>query len=459
MPEAWTEQRVIALAPDAASVKAAQSQANAAKWPMLGRDDNALWGEVKGSGKKPYQVRIDLTEPAFKCSCPSRKFPCKHALGLLLILARQPDAIAIGEPPQWVIEWLESRQQRAEKKQASDQAKASKPVDEKAQAKRIASREKKVQTGIAELRRFLRDVIRQGLADAQTKPFGFWEQMAARMVDAQAPGLARRVRTLSQTVNDGQHWQSRLLRQIARLHLLLEGYTQLENQPVNMQAELRSQVGWTQSREALQDKQSVSGLWCVIGQQVEQEDKLKTQWTWLSKLDDGAIALILNFAAGNQPLDISLPIGSCFEGHLAYYDGSLPFRAIITERSDTLKPISQLHGYASLTQAMQGYAHALASCPWIDLWPMVLEAVQLIPRRIEKTTTVRWSLRDAVDLELPLPQTFTRGWDVLGITSGQPFTMTGLWDGQQFEPFGILSQNLYRTWQRHGSRQVLIGGA
>nr|WP_279163542.1 SWIM zinc finger family protein [Rhodococcus erythropolis] len=27
---------------------------------------------------------VDLRGPAYKCSCPSRKFPCKHALGLLV---------------------------------------------------------------------------------------------------------------------------------------------------------------------------------------------------------------------------------------------------------------------------------------------------------------------------------------------------------------------------------------
>ena len=43
-----------------------------------------LWGLCAGSGKNPYQTIVDLSGPAYKCSCPSRKFPCKHALGLLL---------------------------------------------------------------------------------------------------------------------------------------------------------------------------------------------------------------------------------------------------------------------------------------------------------------------------------------------------------------------------------------
>ena len=41
----------------------------------------------QGSAASPYQTGIDLSEPAFQCTCPSHKFPCKHGLGLFLLLA------------------------------------------------------------------------------------------------------------------------------------------------------------------------------------------------------------------------------------------------------------------------------------------------------------------------------------------------------------------------------------
>ena len=84
----WTPEQIVALAPDAGSVKAGRELATARKWVSLGRSEQAVWGECQGSGAKPYQTKIDLSEPAFQCSCPSRKFPCKHALGLLLPAGR-----------------------------------------------------------------------------------------------------------------------------------------------------------------------------------------------------------------------------------------------------------------------------------------------------------------------------------------------------------------------------------
>ncbi|MET9069159.1 SWIM zinc finger family protein, partial [Streptosporangium sandarakinum] len=85
MTERWNRDQVLALAPDASSQKAAQGVSSPGKWSGAGATAGALWGECRGSGSKPYLACVDLSEPAYRCSCPSRKFPCKHALGLLLL--------------------------------------------------------------------------------------------------------------------------------------------------------------------------------------------------------------------------------------------------------------------------------------------------------------------------------------------------------------------------------------
>src|SRR5262249_14325325 len=156
----------------------------------------------------PYQTQIDLTEPAFRCSCPSRKFPCKHGLGLFLLLATQPAAFKEKRPPDWVVEWVASRakraQQRVEKQEKVEGGE--KTVDAAAQAKRAASRDAKVTTGLQELEVWLRDIARGGLAAVQSQPPKFWERTVARLVDAQAPGVARLVREMAGIPASGEGW-------------------------------------------------------------------------------------------------------------------------------------------------------------------------------------------------------------------------------------------------------------
>src|SRR5688572_4227959 len=140
----WSSERVAALAPDPASASAGQALANERKWASLGRSDRAIWGLCQGSGKQPYQARVDLSEPAFKCSCPSRKFPCKHGLGLLLLFAKDARVFPTGDEPGWVADWLADRVDRAAKKTEQAATAAEKPVDLESQAKRAAQREVRV---------------------------------------------------------------------------------------------------------------------------------------------------------------------------------------------------------------------------------------------------------------------------------------------------------------------------
>jgi hypothetical protein len=191
---ALSPEQILALAPDAGSASAGRGLAQPRKWVTLGQAPGIAWGECQGSGKLPYQTAVDLGGPAFKCSCPSRKFPCKHGLGLLLLLQGQAGAFAQGEPPEWVDAWLTGRAKRAEPR-----PKSAEPVDKAAQERRAARREQQVAAGMSDLERWLHDLVGQGLASARRQPPAFWDSPAARLVDAQAAGAARLVRELGAT--------------------------------------------------------------------------------------------------------------------------------------------------------------------------------------------------------------------------------------------------------------------
>jgi len=155
-PPRWTIEQLDALAPDASSIKAAQKLKLPAKWPLLGSSARALWGECKGSGKKPYQATIDFSGPAWKCSCPSRKFPCKHALALAYLHVEQTSSFKTNGEPDWASEWLDKRAARAA--DASTPTDNEAPIDpvalEKKEAqrqKRIADRERRVECAVVSL--------------------------------------------------------------------------------------------------------------------------------------------------------------------------------------------------------------------------------------------------------------------------------------------------------------------
>ncbi|MBE9010823.1 SWIM zinc finger family protein [Pseudanabaenaceae cyanobacterium LEGE 13415] len=417
MPTQWTSEQVIALAPDASSVKSGRGLATISKWASLGCHESVIWGECQGSGKNPYQTQIDLSEPAFRCSCPSRKFPCKHGLGLFFILAEQSNQFTEIAPPDWVAQWIESRSQRAEK-QAQKKEQAPDPV---AQAKRAVARQEKVSAGVQELRLWLEDRIRQGLVAVQQESYQVWDTIAARMVDAQSPGLARRLRALAGIVHLGSGGHQQLLEQLGQLYLITEGYQRIESLPPTVQADLRTQIGWTMSQEEVLKEPSLADLWIVVGQRTEVEERLKVRRTWLFGIQSDRFALLLDFAHGNQPFSDHWIGGTCLEAELVFYPSAYPLRALIKTRQEATRLTKAPPGM-SVLEAIAQFGTAIAQCPWLEQMPMILESVTLV-----KNNDL-WMLQDAAGYNLPY-QLEADNWTLLALSGGHPITLFGEWNG------------------------------
>jgi hypothetical protein len=434
----WTTEQVLALAPDAASAQAGQALATPRKWLKLGADAQAAWGYCQGSGKVPYQTQIDMREPAFRCSCPSRKFPCKHGLGLLLLLATQPQAFKETSAPAWVSEWLATRAERAQK-QADKQP--AKPPDTQAQAKRAEAREKKVAAGLAELDLWLRDLMRSGLAAAQTQPGSFWERAAARMVDAQAPGVARLIRQLPGVIASGAHWQVRLLERLAKLYLLVESYQRLATLAPETQADIRALIGWTINQEELLQQDGVRDLWLVAGQRVEEEERLRVQRTWLLGQTCGRAALHLQFAAPKQTFEQTLAAGALLDAELVFYPGAYPLRVLLKGAHEAVTlPGGGFPLKADAPAAARAaYAAALARNPWLELFPLTLAAVT--PLRREEGQAARWYVRDDEAREWPLAPGYPSCWKLLALSGGAPINLFAEWDGEHLWPLCAMTSD------------------
>jgi hypothetical protein len=119
-PISLSLEQVLALAPDASSAAAGKKLGTPAPWQNLGANDDAYWGECKGSAL--YQVRVARADLAGKCTCPSRKVPCKHALGLLVLAATMPTSLTATQSPEWVIEWLLRRGESAARRASNPES-------------------------------------------------------------------------------------------------------------------------------------------------------------------------------------------------------------------------------------------------------------------------------------------------------------------------------------------------
>ena len=426
--ERWDRERVLALAPDAPSQRTAQSLASGRAWPATGAGTGALWGECRGSAAAPYRAVVDLSGPAYRCSCPSRRFPCKHVLALLLLWAEGAVRDDAAGPPDWAASWLITRAARASRAPSGE---AAEPKDPKAAARRAQQREARVASGLAELDRWLCDQARQGLAASQQAGYGHWDDIAARMVDAQAPGLAERLRALASVPHSGGGWDGRLLEEYALLHLLAVAYRRQDELPPPLRETVRSRIGFSlRQADVLAGGQPVRDHWQVLARRDLDQDRIRARRTWLRGRKTGRDALLLSFAAAGQPLDDSLTVGTDADADLVFYPGAVPLRAVVLAKHDDSDGEPPDGG--PVAGLLTGYAAALAADPWLDSWPAVLE---ITPARAPVPC-----LYDAAGDAVPLHPGAGNCWPLLALSGGHPLIVVGEWTPRGLWPLTAWDQ-------------------
>jgi hypothetical protein len=414
-----TPDQVRALTTDLSVQRAAAGLAAPRHWTALGRSERAVFGACQGSGKEPYAVAVDLSGPVFRCSCPSRKFPCKHGLALAIMAANDASAIPTGDEPADVAAWLDGRGAKAKGAAGKPGPGAPAVVDTQAAEKRADARERKVAAGLDELDRWIGDIVRRGLAATRTEGYAFWDAEAARLVDAQAGSLARSVRNLGSVIAEGPDWPDRVLRRLARLHLVANAYERIDRLPPGLAADVRSAIGWTIREDDLPPDDAVADRWLVVGRTLDASDDLSTARTWLLGEQSGRIALHLAFGVrGVAPRSVGSP-GMILEGTCRFYPSATPLRAAI-EPSAVVGTVADIPGDATLDTTAARFAGRMASNPFLDSWPVAIAGVRIA------ADAGAWYLADASGAVVPC-RSAASAVQLLALTAGQPCTVFGEW--------------------------------
>lgn len=453
----FSKTQVEQLAPDASSLKAGKELAFLPKWVTLGISDRALWGEVQGSGKNPYQTQVDGLSTAFKCSCPSRKFPCKHGLGLLFLCAQNiADFKKTDIEPAWVKEWMDKRQEKAEKAEKEppsvSEAKTADLEDKKAQlaaknkVKTQDDRLANAQSGAAELELWLKDLLRNGFLNIPEKGSNYFEKTAARMVDAKASGLGNFVKGFNKiNYYSGTTWQSDVLEQAAKAFLTLEGFKNLENLAPSVSDDIKSLVGWpTKQKELLEDEnaETVTDDWLTLTRTVEREDDLTIQKHYLLGLNTHRFALILDFAYKNVAIPTLLIPATATKATLVFQPSNALFRRafIKNQGANTPKIASEFEPLPNLTAAQHDIVQHLQHYPWADDVPQVVADLTLA------SNENAWFLKDTEGAILKVNPQFSEEkiWQLLAVSGGVAKTFALLRTGEMVLPLGVFEENTYQ---------------
>ena len=424
-------QTIEGLAPDDASVRSGKGLARPSAWQEVGEEGNFLWGLCKGSGSKPYQVRIDASQPeiGFSCSCPSRKIPCKHVLGLLFLRVQNGAELG-GECPDWVKEWREKRARRQEA--AAGQASAA-GAGKKKSRKKVASFAERVDghmplmtEGVNLLYERMIDAVRHGLTPD-------WLQgLSRRLVDTQLSGLALVIEKMEKVWKGRTDEASleRLLPLMGRLQLLVEAFRSQERLAEAARYDLFLALGITLEKEqVLADGVQRDGVWQVLGVAQEDFGRIRERRVWLGTAG-GETALIQDYAPRGKGFSGIFNPGDLFAGELVFYPGTVRQRALPAENFAPA-PEEERPPLPETALAVQRVREMVKANPWLWRWPLTLADVRL---RCDTAGTLQALLADGRRLPFAVSCAETDAWALHALSLGGPVHCFGEWNGSAFVP-------------------------
>lgn len=189
-----TEQQIAALAPNPAAAANGRKISQKGGFVRLERsaDDTFFLGECTGSGAKNYITSADFLDPAqpvFRCTCPSRQFPCKHSLALLYEMLDRKE-FSVCDIPEDILQKRQKKEARAAKaaeKDTDKQEKAPKKVNKAARLKKL----QKQMEGLELTEKLVRELMTAGLGSMGGASLPTYRALAKQLGDHYLPGPQR----------------------------------------------------------------------------------------------------------------------------------------------------------------------------------------------------------------------------------------------------------------------------
>jgi hypothetical protein len=438
----WTTEQLFSLAHDHTLVGAAETVADPLKWSRLACYEGGIWGEFGSRDNAPQHTHVLLPSLALSCDCPSRKFPCRHALGLALLYKRTPGLFPSGSPPSWL------------------PTRTGLPTETAVLIDRHITNEQlpKVQAASNAYSLWLQDLIHSGLAGLPKKPLRYWQTMAQRLAEngllklaaelrqmpaatkiprpAQTParaqaGLIQTLSTSKETSGSDPDWPTLLLQQLGRHYLITQGFARYERLSPAAQADLRYAAGWF---AAADDPwaESVHDEWVIAGTYLELRQDENIQHDWLWGQESNRFVLCTRTFPRHDPGFQPFYVGATVDATLNIYPGAWPFRVELETLHEFSSSSKSVPPTTSLKEAQQGFSRALSANPWLDVYPLALGRMDVL------RDGQSWLLRDADGYRWPLPENFLYGWHLATFPMQEGLQIFGEWNGRFFTPLSFM---------------------
>ncbi len=291
-----------------------------------------------------------------------------------------------------------------------------------------------MQAGNAELQSRLLDLIRGGLVALDLSAHSYFEEFAARMVDAQLGSIAKRIRSWA-TFRDQfpDTWHEKLLNELGELYIFSKAFQHFDHLSDSFQDELLAQAGVTTRASDLFQHNGIQDDWLVLGQVATPEvSNLTSRRTWLIGKGTQKIVLLLEYSFGSSEFATLWLKEIAYAGEAVYYPAAYPLR-VAFKSVDVVPLFTHISGYLTIAAFLEAYSTALAQNPWLSPFPALLTSVKPVFYKN------KFLLVDKGNKYVYTEGEETALWQLLAMSGGHSISVFGEWDGQIFKVLNVFS--------------------
>ncbi len=299
-----------------------------------------------------------------------------------------------------------------------------------------------MEAGMRDLEQLLLDIIQEGIGSAPNRPLAFWEERAARLVDAQLRPIASRLKKMPFFFSQYEEWADAFLEELAELYMMVKMFNKRDSLDPSVIAELYAGAGLTARKSDLDESKAISGHWELVGQFSGADDQLKYLKTWWYSRTLKEFFFQLDFAFGSQLLPDNLKVGRVYEGRLLPYEGCAPRRAFLLPEEKATGFVNNLTGMSSFPNVSEAFTQALKRNPLLKDLPVILTGVK--PVVLEGKVV----LLDESALVMEVSDNQKQGESLFVISGGNPVNLFGEWNGALFNPYSVEIENHFLSLNR-----------
>lgn len=191
------------------------------------------------------------------------------------------------------------------------------------------------------------------------------QEIASRMLDAGAPGIARKLRLIPERIEKSEDWTEWLACEFGELLLFVKYFEHLDKLDANEKEDLLRYAGIIFKKTDFPKGERVHDEWMYLGHVKEHEEKLLIRRNWFYGLHTKRMAMLLEFQFNRFTSFKPFKTGTIYRCGVQFFPSKLPLRIKDMDNNQVVRTQTDFSTLGNINQLLDEYATAVSANPFL----------------------------------------------------------------------------------------------